>query len=166
MFLKILVFQVYAVASEDMDSLTFGSPRFLRHLMDPSSRKIPVMEFEVAKVICLHLIWLFAFVTIHQIICFILDFGRAEPHHGSIYWFVHSFWMWLLWQYPRYLDSTCILLSYWFFFFFWYPWVFGPTYCPSDIDILLLLCLCHSCFIVLNVEPLCFTPQVLGGWLL
>ncbi|XP_017977573.1 PREDICTED: flap endonuclease 1 isoform X5 [Theobroma cacao] len=44
-------FQVYAVASEDMDSLTFGAPRFLRHLMDPSSRKVPVMEFEVAKVL-------------------------------------------------------------------------------------------------------------------
>ncbi|KAJ7977790.1 Flap endonuclease 1 [Quillaja saponaria] len=43
--------KVYAVASEDMDSLTFGAPRFLRHLMDPSSRKIPVMEFEVAKVL-------------------------------------------------------------------------------------------------------------------
>ncbi|KAH9733772.1 Flap endonuclease 1 [Citrus sinensis] len=43
--------QVYAVASEDMDSLTFGAPRFLRHLMDPSSRKIPVMEFEVAKIL-------------------------------------------------------------------------------------------------------------------
>ncbi|KAJ0078897.1 hypothetical protein Patl1_24643 [Pistacia atlantica] len=42
---------VYAVASEDMDSLTFGAPRFLRHLMDPSSRKIPVMEFEVAKIL-------------------------------------------------------------------------------------------------------------------
>ncbi|PKA62945.1 Flap endonuclease 1-A [Apostasia shenzhenica] len=42
--------KVYAVASEDMDSLTFGAPRFLRHLMDPSSKKIPVMEFEVAKV--------------------------------------------------------------------------------------------------------------------
>jgi hypothetical protein len=42
--------QVYAVASEDMDSLTFGAPRFLRHLMDPSSKKIPVMGFEVAKV--------------------------------------------------------------------------------------------------------------------
>ncbi|KAJ0976492.1 hypothetical protein J5N97_018457 [Dioscorea zingiberensis] len=43
--------KVYAVASEDMDSLTFGAPRFLRHLMDPSSRKIPVMEFEVPKVL-------------------------------------------------------------------------------------------------------------------
>ncbi len=42
--------QVYAVASEDMDSLTFGSTRFLRHLMEPTSRKIPVMEFEIAKV--------------------------------------------------------------------------------------------------------------------
>ncbi|XP_024020380.1 flap endonuclease 1 isoform X1 [Morus notabilis] len=43
--------KVYAVASEDMDSLTFGAPRFLRHLMDPSSRKVPVMEFEVAKIL-------------------------------------------------------------------------------------------------------------------
>ncbi|PIA40761.1 hypothetical protein AQUCO_02400079v1 [Aquilegia coerulea] len=43
--------KVYAVASEDMDSLTFGAPKFLRHLMDPSSRKIPVMEFEVAKIL-------------------------------------------------------------------------------------------------------------------
>ncbi|KAL5767030.1 hypothetical protein ACOSQ2_013813 [Xanthoceras sorbifolium] len=43
--------KVYAVASEDMDSLTFGAPRFLRHLMDPSSRKTPVMEFEVAKIL-------------------------------------------------------------------------------------------------------------------
>lgn len=44
------LFQVYAVASEDMDSLTFGAPKFLRHLMDPSSKKIPVMEFEMVKV--------------------------------------------------------------------------------------------------------------------
>lgn len=43
--------KVYAVASEDMDSLTFGAPRFLRHLMDPSSKKIPVMEFDIAKVL-------------------------------------------------------------------------------------------------------------------
>ena len=39
------------MASEDMDSLTFGAPKFLRHLMDPSSRKIPVIEFDVAKVL-------------------------------------------------------------------------------------------------------------------
>ncbi|PIN05659.1 5'-3' exonuclease [Handroanthus impetiginosus] len=43
--------KVYALASEDMDSLTFGAPRFLRHLMDPSSKKIPVMEFEISKVL-------------------------------------------------------------------------------------------------------------------
>ncbi|ERN03200.1 hypothetical protein AMTR_s00003p00149890 [Amborella trichopoda] len=42
---------VYAVASEDMDSLTFGAPRFLRHLMDPSSKKVPVMEFEIGKIL-------------------------------------------------------------------------------------------------------------------
>ncbi|KAM7481875.1 hypothetical protein LguiB_006458 [Lonicera macranthoides] len=45
------VVEVYAVASEDMDSLTFGASRFLRHLMDPSSRKVPVMEFDVSKVL-------------------------------------------------------------------------------------------------------------------
>ncbi|XP_011092214.1 flap endonuclease 1 isoform X2 [Sesamum indicum] len=43
--------KVFAVASEDMDSLTFGAPRFLRHLMGPSSKKIPVLEFEVSKVL-------------------------------------------------------------------------------------------------------------------
>lgn len=45
------MFQVYAVASEDMDSLTFGAPKFLRHLMDPASKKIPVMEFDMMKVL-------------------------------------------------------------------------------------------------------------------
>ncbi|CAJ2628888.1 unnamed protein product [Trifolium pratense] len=43
--------KVYAVASEDMDSLTFGAPKFLRHLMDPSSKKVPVMEFDIAKIL-------------------------------------------------------------------------------------------------------------------
>ncbi|KAL8027279.1 hypothetical protein ABFX02_14G084900 [Erythranthe guttata] len=43
--------KVYAVASEDMDSLAFGTPRFLRHLMDSTSKKIPVVEFEVTKVL-------------------------------------------------------------------------------------------------------------------
>ncbi|KAG6467951.1 hypothetical protein ZIOFF_072516 [Zingiber officinale] len=41
--------KVYAVASEDMDSLTFGAPRFVRHLTDPSSRRIPVIEFQMSK---------------------------------------------------------------------------------------------------------------------
>ncbi|KAF1880297.1 hypothetical protein Lal_00048933 [Lupinus albus] len=49
-FIPALVF-VYAVASEDMDSLTFGAPKFLRHLMDPSSKKVPVMEFEIEKIL-------------------------------------------------------------------------------------------------------------------
>ncbi|KAF3330820.1 flap endonuclease 1 [Carex littledalei] len=43
--------KVYAVASEDMDSLTFGAPRFLRHLMDPTSKKIPITEYETSKVL-------------------------------------------------------------------------------------------------------------------
>ncbi|KAL6514746.1 Elongation of fatty acids protein 2 [Orobanche gracilis] len=43
--------KVYAVASEDMDTLAFGAPLFLRHLMDSSSKKIPVMEFKLSKVL-------------------------------------------------------------------------------------------------------------------
>ncbi|KAL3749868.1 hypothetical protein ACJRO7_010917 [Eucalyptus globulus] len=36
--------KVYAVASKDMDSLTFGALIFLCHLMDPSSRKVPFIH--------------------------------------------------------------------------------------------------------------------------
>ncbi|KAG6524010.1 hypothetical protein ZIOFF_013899 [Zingiber officinale] len=43
--------KVFAVASENMDTLTFRVPRFLHHLMDPSSKKISVMEFDVSKVL-------------------------------------------------------------------------------------------------------------------
>lgn len=45
--------EVYAVASEDMDSLAFGAPRFLRHLMDPTSKRTPVVEYEVSRVLML-----------------------------------------------------------------------------------------------------------------
>ncbi|KAK3145592.1 hypothetical protein QOZ80_3BG0254860 [Eleusine coracana subsp. coracana] len=41
----------YAVASEDMDSLTFGARRFLHHLTDLGFKKSPVTEFEVSKVL-------------------------------------------------------------------------------------------------------------------
>ncbi|KAK6121059.1 hypothetical protein DH2020_045197 [Rehmannia glutinosa] len=34
-----------------MDTLAFGAPRFIRHLMDPSFKKIPVMEFEVLMIL-------------------------------------------------------------------------------------------------------------------
>ncbi|XP_042409957.1 flap endonuclease 1-A-like [Zingiber officinale] len=43
--------KVFAVASENMDTLTFGVPRFLHHLMDPSSKQISVMEFDASKVL-------------------------------------------------------------------------------------------------------------------
>jgi hypothetical protein len=71
------ILQVFAVASEDMDSLTFGAPRFLRHLMDPSSKKIPVMEFDVAKV-CIFVMC--SIITLMLHIChhfFVVGFGGA-----------------------------------------------------------------------------------------
>jgi len=42
---------VYAVATEDMDALTFGASRLARNLMAPPSAKLDVMEFELEKVL-------------------------------------------------------------------------------------------------------------------
>lgn len=42
---------VHGISTEDMDSLTFGTPRLIRHLMAPASQKSAVTEFEYAKVL-------------------------------------------------------------------------------------------------------------------
>ncbi len=42
---------VHAVVSEDMDTLTFGAPVFIRNMFQPESRKIPVNEVTLAKVL-------------------------------------------------------------------------------------------------------------------
>lgn len=41
--------KVDAVASEDLDALAFGTPKFLRHFVTQGSRKIPIMEFNLSK---------------------------------------------------------------------------------------------------------------------
>lgn len=41
----------YAVATEDMDALTFGAPRLVRNLMAPASANKPVMEFDLPEVL-------------------------------------------------------------------------------------------------------------------
>eukprot|EP00899_Mesostigma_viride_P005794 jgi/Mesvir1/15215/Mv06445-RA.1 len=43
--------KVYGTASEDMDALMFGTPRLIRHLLTPSSRNLPIMEIDLAKVL-------------------------------------------------------------------------------------------------------------------
>lgn len=43
--------KVYAAASEDMDSLTFGSPILLRHLTFSEARKEPIVEVHLEKVL-------------------------------------------------------------------------------------------------------------------
>ncbi|GAQ79478.1 putative DNA repair protein XPGC [Klebsormidium nitens] len=43
--------KVYGASTEDMDALTFGTPRLIRHLMEPAARKIPAMEFELDKIL-------------------------------------------------------------------------------------------------------------------
>lgn len=43
--------KVYAMASEDMDSLTFGANILLRHLTFSEARKMPIQEFHFAKVL-------------------------------------------------------------------------------------------------------------------
>lgn len=42
---------VYGAGSEDMDTLSFGSPVLLRHLNFSESRKMPIVEFSLPKVL-------------------------------------------------------------------------------------------------------------------
>ena len=42
--------QVFGVATEDMDALTFGTPRLIRNLMAPASAKVTVTEYDYDKV--------------------------------------------------------------------------------------------------------------------
>ncbi|KAK9818555.1 hypothetical protein WJX74_006900 [Apatococcus lobatus] len=42
---------VFGVATEDMDALTFGTPRLIRNLMAPASAKITVTEYDYDKVL-------------------------------------------------------------------------------------------------------------------
>ena len=37
---------VYGISTEDMDSLTLGTPKLLRHLMTPAAQKVLVLEFD------------------------------------------------------------------------------------------------------------------------
>lgn len=43
--------KVYAVATEDMDALTFGSKVLLRHLTFSEARKMPIQEIHLDKVL-------------------------------------------------------------------------------------------------------------------
>ncbi|KAL4573694.1 hypothetical protein LXL04_020509 [Taraxacum kok-saghyz] len=49
--MTVRVIEVHVLAYKYI--LTFGAPKFLRHLMDPTSRKIPLMDDVVSKVILL-----------------------------------------------------------------------------------------------------------------
>lgn len=42
---------VYGISTEDMDSLTFATPKLLRHLMAPAAQKTPVVEIDYDKVL-------------------------------------------------------------------------------------------------------------------
>lgn len=42
---------VYAVATEDMDALTFGTPKMIRNLMTPASQNKDIVEYELNKVL-------------------------------------------------------------------------------------------------------------------
>jgi flap endonuclease-1 len=43
--------QVWATATEDMDALTFGTPMLLRHLTFAETRKMPIVEVHLDKVL-------------------------------------------------------------------------------------------------------------------
>ncbi|KAJ1339908.1 hypothetical protein BSLG_005443 [Batrachochytrium salamandrivorans] len=43
--------KVYAVGSEDMDTITFGAPVLLRHLTFSEAKKMPIAEFNTPKIL-------------------------------------------------------------------------------------------------------------------
>ena len=43
---------VYGVATDDMDALTFGTPRLIRHLMAPgNNQKLTIDEFDMPTIL-------------------------------------------------------------------------------------------------------------------
>ena len=42
---------MYAIATEDMDALTFATPRLIRHLCAAQSAKLPIEEYDYEKVL-------------------------------------------------------------------------------------------------------------------
>ncbi|BDA49648.1 Flap endonuclease 1 [Coccomyxa sp. Obi] len=42
---------VYGIASEDMDSLTFATPKLIRNLMKPQTQNVPINEYDYDKVL-------------------------------------------------------------------------------------------------------------------
>jgi len=43
--------KIYAVGTEDMDALTFGSDVLLRHLTFSEARKMPIKEFHYQRIL-------------------------------------------------------------------------------------------------------------------
>ncbi|NXQ75265.1 FEN1 endonuclease, partial [Quiscalus mexicanus] len=43
--------KVYAAATEDMDCLTFGSPMLMRHLTASETKKLPIQEFHLNRIL-------------------------------------------------------------------------------------------------------------------
>ena len=41
--------QVFATASEDMDALTFATPKLIRNLLSPVKRTVPAIEYDYDK---------------------------------------------------------------------------------------------------------------------
>ena len=58
---------VYAMASEDMDSLTFATPRLTRNLMKPASANMPVTEYDYDKARFMT-IWHYKFIIYRDLV--------------------------------------------------------------------------------------------------
>ncbi len=70
--------RVYAAASEDMDTLTFGTPRLVRKLWAAEAAKIPVMEIDLAKALAALELTHDQFVDV----CILAGCDYAEPIKG------------------------------------------------------------------------------------
>lgn len=70
--------KVYAAASEDMDTLTFGTPVLLRHLTASDQKKMPVTEIHLDKALTLLGLSREEFVDL----CILLGCDYCEPIRG------------------------------------------------------------------------------------
>lgn len=71
--------KVYAAASEDMDTLTFGAPRLVRRMWASEAAKLPILEFNTAKALEGLGLTMDQFVDV----CILAGCDYAEPIKGT-----------------------------------------------------------------------------------
>lgn len=73
--------KVYAAASEDMDTLTFGTPRLVRRMWASEAAKLPILEINLDKALTGLGVSMDQFVDV----CILAGCDYAEPIKGALF---------------------------------------------------------------------------------